>query len=137
MLPCRIFQWYLPTNASTQKNWCYTSLHELICPIHIQYESALYIIVRTLFFSAVTLQFTEPDYARVELERFIQPQLQLSTTIGTDLTVAVIPLNLTFARNRNQLPSSLDPILMDPNFDPNTQTATGKLRSRLLSVAES
>ena len=94
------------------------------------------IILCTLFFSDVTLQFTEVDYSRVELERFIQPSLQLSTTIAVDLVVDVIPLNLTFARDSGQLPSSLDPIQTDPNFDPLTQTATSKLRCRLISVAE-
>ena len=73
----------------------------------------------------------------MESQSFIQPQLQLSTTIATDLVVEVIPLNLTFARNSNQLPSSLDPNVTDPNFDPDTQTATSKLRCRLLSAAES
>ena len=86
-----------------------------------------------------SLQFTEVDYSRVESQRFIQPQLQLSTTIATDLIIEVIPLNLTFARDRDNmsLPESLDPIQTDPKFLPLIQTATSKFRSRLLSVAES
>ena len=91
----------------------------------------------SLFFSDVILQFTEVDYSNTEARNFIQPQLQLSTTIAVELVVEVIPLNLTFARAQGQLPSSLDPIQTDPNFDPDTQTATSKLRSRLLSAAES
>ena len=88
-------------------------------------------------FSDVTLQFTEVDYANPEAQNVILPQLQLSTAIAVDLVVDIIPLNLTFARVSGQLPSSLDPVLTDPNFDPNTQTATSKLRCRLLSTAES
>ena len=97
----------------------------------------MYNILHSLCYSDVLLQFTETRYSRVEVDRFIRPQLQLSTTIATNLVIEVIPLNLTFARNRSQLPSSLNPILTDPNFDSNTQTATSKLRSRLLSAAES
>ena len=92
--------------------------------------------MHSLCYSDVTLQFTEIDYSRVEVQRFIQPQLRLFTTIAVDLVVEVIPLNLTFARASGQLPSSLDPNVMDPNFDPNTQTATSKLKCRLISVAE-
>ena len=88
-------------------------------------------------YSDALLQFTEARYSRVESKRFIQPQLQLSMTIAVDLVVEVIPLNLTFARASGQLPTSLDPIQTDPNFDPLTQTATSKLRSRLLSAAKS
>ena len=77
----------------------------------------------------VSLQFTEIDYSRGESEKFIRPQLQLSIAIATDLVVEVIPLNLTYARDHMLLPESLDPALTDPNFDPNTQTATSKLRS--------
>ena len=88
-------------------------------------------------FSDVSLQFTEVDYANPEAQNVILPQLQLSTAIAVDLVVDIIPLNLTFARASGQLPSSLDPVLTDPNFDPNTQTATSKLRCRLLSTAES
>ena len=77
------------------------------------------------------------DYTSGEPGRFIQSQLQLSTTIATDLVIEVIPLNLTFAKNRMLLPESLDPEQTDSNFDPNTQTATSKLRSRLLPDAES
>ena len=91
----------------------------------------------SLFFPDATLQFTEVDYSNTEARNVIQPQLQLSTTIAVDLVVDIIPLNLTFARDSGQLPNSLDPTQTDPNFDPNTQTATSKLRCRLLSVAES
>ena len=91
--------------------------------------------MHSLFFSDVTLQFTEVDYSNTEARNVIQPQLQLSTTIAVDLVVDIIPLNLTFARASGQLPTSLDPIQTDSNFDPNTQTATSKLRCRLLSVA--
>ena len=87
-------------------------------------------------FSDLSLQFTEVDYSRSEPLRSILPQLQLSTTIAVDLVVDIIPLNLTFARASGQLPRSIDPNVTDSNFDPNTQTATSKLRSRLLSVAE-
>ena len=111
-------------------------------PIELQLSVQVNIILHCVlcdalsFFSDATLQFTEVDYANPEAQNVIQPQLQLSTTIAVDLVVEVIPLNLTFARDSGQLPPSLDPIQTDPNFDPNTQTATSKLRSRLLSVAE-
>ena len=85
--------------------------------------------MHSLCFADVSLQFTETDYSRVESERFIRPQLQLSTTIATDLIVQVIPLDLTYVRDHMLLPKSLDPALTDPNFDPTTQTATSKLRS--------
>ena len=90
--------------------------------------------MHSLCYSDVSLQFTESDYSRVEAERFIQLQLRLFTTIAVDLVVEVIPLNLSFARANGQLPSSLDPIQTDPSFDPLTQTATSKLRSRLAEI---
>ena len=103
------------------------------------YKSTMYIILYygLSFFSAAILRFTEIDYSNVEGRNFIQPKLQLSTTIAVDLVIEVIPLNLNVARDLGQLPISLDPIRTDPNFDPDTQTATSKLRSRLLSAAES
>ena len=95
------------------------------------------IILWTLFFSDVTLLFSEVDFSNTEARNVIEVRLELSTTIAVDLVVDLIPLNLTFARASGQLPSSLDPELTDPNFDPDTQTATSKLRCRLLSTAES
>ena len=92
----------------------------------------MYYIVHSLCYSDVSLQFTEIEYSNRELRRFIQPQLQLSTTIATDLIIQVIPLNLTYARNLMLLPESLDPNRTDPDFDSNTQTATSKLRRSLL-----
>ena len=92
--------------------------------------------MHSLCYLDVSLQFTEIRYSRAEVDRFIRPQLRLSTTIATDLIVEVIPLNLTYARNNMLLPESLDPVLTDPNFVPGTQTATSKLRIKLISIAE-
>ena len=111
-------------------------------PVELQLSVQVNIILHCVlcdalsFFSDATLEFAEVDYANPEAQNVILPQLQLSTIIAVDLVIDVITLNLTFARASGQLPSSLDPNVTDPNFDPNTQTATSKLRCRLLSLAE-
>ena len=87
--------------------------------------------MHSLCYSDVSLQFDEIRYSVLESARFIQPHLLLSTTIAVDLIVEVIPLNLTFARQRMLIPTSLDPIVTDPNFDPDSQTAKSKLGIRI------
>jgi hypothetical protein len=61
-----------------------------------------------------TLQFTESDYSNREDMLFIAPVVQLLTTIATDLTVRIVPVNTTVALTR-PLPSDFPTI---PPFNP-------------------
>ena len=83
-------------------------------------------------YSDATLQFTGSDYSNREDMLFIAPVVQLLTTIATDLTVRIVPVNITEALAR-PLPSDFPTI---SPFNPNAPNiATSKLRSKL-SCAE-
>ena len=84
-------------------------------------------------FSVATLQFTEREYSSTERELVIVPVVKLLTDIATDLTVRIVPLNITEALARD-LPSAFPTI---HPFNPSLPNiATSKLKSRLQSSAE-
>ena len=76
-------------------------------------------------YSDATLRFTESDYFNREDLLFIAPVVQLLTLIATDLTVRIVPLNITEAFAR-PLPSDFSMI-----YPFNPYIATSKLRSKL------
>ena len=81
-----------------------------------------------LRYSDATLQFTESDSSNREDMLFIAPQVLLLTTIATDLTVRIVPVNLTEALAR---PRPSDFPMISP-FNPDVPNiATSKLRSKL------
>ena len=82
-------------------------------------------------YSDATLQFLDSVYSIVESELFIVPVVQLLTEIATDVTVRIVPVNITEALAR-ELPSTFPTI---PPFDRRVPyNATSKLRSRLLTI---
>ena len=81
-------------------------------------------------FSDATLQFTDSTYSNLESAEVIRPAVQLLTNIATDLTVRIVPVNITEALTR-PLPSAFPTI---PPFNPRTPNiATSELKCRLLS----
>ena len=90
-------------------------------------------VVHFLCFSDATLQFTDSTYSNLESVEVIRPVVQLLTNIATDLTVRIVPVNITEALTR-PLPSAFPVILP---FDPNAPNiATSELLCKLLSCAE-
>ena len=75
-------------------------------------------------YSDDTLQFTESDYSNPEGALSITPVVQLLTGIATDLTVRIVPLNITQARTRQLIPA----LPTIPDFDSDRPNiATSKL----------
>ena len=94
-----------------------------------QFNTVLHFYVLNILFhySDATLQFTESDYSNREDMLFIAPVVQLFTTIATDLTVRIAPLNITETLTR-PLPSDFPTI---PPFNPDAPNiATSKLRNK-------
>ena len=82
-------------------------------------------------YSDAILQFTESDYLNVEGELAIVPLVQLLTVIATNLTVQIVPVNITEALARD-LPADFPTI---PPFNPRRPNiATSKLRNRLTVI---
>ena len=93
----------------------------------------MHFVVPFLCFADATLQFLDSSYSNLESAEVIRPAVQLLTNIATDLTVRIVPVDITEALTR-PLPSAFPAI---PPFNPRAPNiATSELISNLLSCAE-
>ena len=75
-------------------------------------------------YTDATLQFLESDFSNPEGEQVIVPVVELLTGIATNLTVRIVPINISEVMDRNLLPA----LPTIPDFNPRApNVATSKL----------